>query len=78
MNGRKRPTDRGRCEHSTFPVQVLPIVGGKKIAHCLGCGRSGPAGEDSAQALTALRGTPRPAFLGPNLSARELAEDGKR
>ena len=73
MDPRKQPTDRGRCEHATFPVEVLAIDGGKKkIAHCLGCGRSGPAREGSAEALAALRETPRPAFVGPIPAAREL------
>ena len=74
MNPRKRPTNRGRCEHVTFPVEVVPVGGGKKIAYCLGCGRSGPACEGSAEALVALR----PAFPGPTPVARELAVDGKR
>ena len=78
VNFRKRPTNRGRCEHVTFPVEVVPVGGGKKIAYCLGCGRSGPACEGSAEALVALRGTLRPAFPGPTPVARELAVDGKR
>ena len=74
MDPRKQPTDRARCEHAAFPVEVLPVVGGKKkIAHCLGCGRSGPAREGSAEALAALRGTWRPGFVGPIPAARELA-----
>ena len=57
---RKRQTNRGRCEHATLPVVMLPVGGGeKKIAHCLGCGRSGPVAEGSAEALAALRKTPR-------------------
>ncbi len=73
MDPRKRPTDRGCCEHDTFPVEVLAVGGGKKkIAHCLGCGRSGPAREGSAEALAALRGTWRPGFVGPTPAAREL------
>ncbi len=72
MDPRKRPTDRGRCEHDTFPVEVLAVGGGKKIAHCPRCGRSGPAREGSAEALAALRGTWRPGFVGPTPAAREL------
>jgi hypothetical protein len=72
LDPRKRPTDRGRCEHDTFPVEVLAVGGGKKIAHCPRCGRSGPAREGSAEALAALRGTWRPGFVGPIPAAREL------
>ena len=73
MDPRKQPTDRGRCEHATFPVEVLVVDGGeKKIAHCLGCGRSGPAREGSAEALAALRETWRPGLVGPIPAAREL------
>ncbi len=71
MDPRKRPTDRGRCEHDTFPVEVLAVGGGKKIAHCPRCGRSGPAREGSAEALAALRETPWPAFLSPPPAVRE-------
>ena len=79
MDLRKRQADRGRCGHATFPVEVLPVGGGKKkIAHCLGCGRSGPAREGSAEALAALRGTPRPGFVGPTPAVMELVADGKR
>ena len=77
MDPRKRPTDRGRCEHDTFPVEVLAVGGSKKIAHCPGCGRSGPACEGSAEALAALRGTWRPGFVGPTPAARELVAEGK-
>jgi hypothetical protein len=74
----KRPTARGRCEHATFPVEVLPVGGGKKIAHCPECGRSGPACESSAEAIAALRGTPSPASpIPPTLVAAKLAVDGK-
>ena len=58
----KRPTNHGRCEHATFPVKVLPVGGEKKIAYCLGCGRSGPVAEGSTEALAALRKAPHPAF----------------
>ena len=59
----RRPINRGSCEHATYPVEVLPVEGGKKkIAYCLGCGRSGPACEGSMEALMALRETARPAF----------------
>lgn len=64
LDQRNRFTDRGRCGHDALPVEVLPVVGGKKIAHCPECGRSGPAREGSAGALAALRGTP-PDFPGP-------------
>jgi hypothetical protein len=63
LDPKKRLTQHGLCEHDALPVEVLP-VGGKKIAHCLGCGRAGPARENSAEALAALRGTP-PDFPGP-------------
>ncbi|HEV2091791.1 MAG TPA: hypothetical protein VGR18_01365 [Rubrobacter sp.] len=52
---RERQVNRGRCEHATFPVKVLPVAGGKKIAHCTGRGRSGPVRNGSAEALAALR-----------------------
>ena len=63
--------DRGRCEHDTFPVEVMPVGAGKKIAYCLGCGRTGPARGGSAEALTALRETPWPAFLSPTPAVQE-------
>jgi hypothetical protein len=67
-----RSRARGRCEHDTFSVEVVPVGAGKKIAYCLGCGRSGPVGGGSAEALTALRETPWPAAsLGPTSVARE-------
>lgn len=56
---KKRPTTRERCGHATFPVEVLLVGGGKKVAYCLECGRSGPACESSAEAIATLRGTPR-------------------
>ncbi len=66
MDRTKRATSRGRCEHDAFPVEVLSVCGGeKKIAHCLGCGRSGPAREGSAEALAALRGAWRRGLVGP-------------
>jgi hypothetical protein len=44
-------------------VEVISVEDGKKkIAHCLGCGRSGPARASSMEALTALREEPRPGF----------------
>ena len=59
----KRLTARERCEHASYPVELLRVKGGKKrIACCLGCGRSGPAREVSVEALVALRETARPAF----------------
>ena len=60
LDRRKRSPNRGRCEHDTFPVVVLPVGGGeKKLAHCLGCGRSGPVAKGSIEALAALREAPR-------------------
>jgi hypothetical protein len=50
---------RGRCEHATYPVEVLPVEADKKIAYCLGCGKSGPVCKSSTEALEALRETPR-------------------
>jgi hypothetical protein len=74
---KKRPTTRGRCEHTTFPVEVLLVGGGKKVAHCPECGRSGPACEGSAEAIAALRGTPYPASPSPTiLVAAKLAAGG--
>ena len=78
MDRTKQAMGRGRCEHAAFPVEVLTVDGKKKIAHCLGCGRSGPTREGSAEALAALRGTPRTGFVGLIPAARELAaSDGK-
>ena len=73
MNRTKRATNLGRCEHDTFPVEVLPVGGGKKIAHCLGCGRSGPVRQSSAEALMGLREAQHVAFLSPTSAARKLA-----
>jgi hypothetical protein len=64
LDPKKQLTEHRPCEHDALPVEMLPVVGGKKIAYCLGCGRSGPAREGSAEALAALRGTP-PDFPGP-------------
>ena len=78
---KKRPTTRGCCEHATFPVEVLRVVcSGNKIAHCLECGRSGPACESSAEAIATLRGTPCPASPSPPIpvAAKLVAVDGKR
>ena len=61
----KRPANPGRCGHTTFPVEVLAVGGGKKIAHRPGRGRSGPAREGSAEVLAALHETPRPVSPGP-------------
>lgn len=62
MDRRKLPIDREYCEHASYPVEVLSVEGGKKIAHCLGCGRSGPVRVSSTEALMALREEPRPGF----------------
>jgi hypothetical protein len=43
MDRGKRRAGLSRCKHS-YPVESLSVEDGKKkIAHCLGCGRSGPA-----------------------------------
>jgi hypothetical protein len=58
-----RPMNRERCEHTTYPVEVLHVDGGKKkIAYCLGCGRTGPVCESSTEAVIALREIPHMAF----------------
>ena len=67
-----------RCKHDTLPVRVLPVGGGKKIAHCRGCGRSGPVAESSAEALAALRGLQSPFFVGPPIAARGTGAGSKR
>src|ERR687890_122126 len=54
--------NRRRCEHTTYPVEVLPVDAGKKIAYCLGCGRSGPVCKSSTEAVVALREGSRLAF----------------
>ena len=78
MDRTKRATSRGRCEHDAFPVEVLTVGGGrKKIAHCLGCGRSGPVRQGSTEALIGLRGlrdATHVTFLDPSPAARKLGE----
>ena len=71
MNRTKLATNLGRCEHNAFPVEVLPVGAGKKIAYCLRYERSGPVRSGSAEALTALRETPWPALLSPTPTVRE-------
>ena len=57
------PMNRERCEHTTYPVEVLHVDGGKKkIAYCLGCGRTGSVCERSMEAVEALREIPHLAF----------------
>ena len=56
------PMNREGCEHTTYPVEVLHVEGGKKIAYCLGCGRSGPVCKRSMEAVIALREIPQLAF----------------
>ena len=51
-----------RCEYTTYPVEVLHVDGGKKIACCLGCGRTDPVCERSMEAVIALREIPHMAF----------------
>jgi hypothetical protein len=58
----EEPMNRRRCEHTTYPVEVLSLDGGKKIAYCLGCGRTGPVCKSSSEAVIALREIPRLAF----------------
>gem|GEM_PF-2284007 len=75
MDRTKRATSRGHCEHDSFPVEVLTVGGGrKKIAHCLGCGRSGPVCEGSAEALAALRARKAPEVGHRHLSWVVVAE----
>ena len=57
-----QPMTRGRCEHTSHPLEVLAVDGAKKIAYCPGCGRAGPVGKSSAEAVLALREIPRWAF----------------
>ena len=59
---REESMNRRLCEHTTYPVEVLPLDGGKKIAYCLGCGRTGPVCKSSREAVIALREIPRLAF----------------
>ena len=55
--------NRRRCQHTTYPVEVLPLDGGKKkIAYCLGCARTGPVCKSSREAVIALREIARLAF----------------
>jgi hypothetical protein len=57
------PMRRARCEHTTYPVEVLHVDGAKKkIAYCLGCGRAGPVCKSSMEAVIALREIPQLAF----------------
>ena len=59
----KEPMNRRRCEHTTYPVEVLPLDGGKKkIAYCLGCARTAPVCKSWREAVIALREIPRLAF----------------
>jgi hypothetical protein len=76
MDRKKRPSGRGRCGHTTFPVEVLPVGRGKKIAYCPECGKSGPACEGSAEALAALRGPLGTASPDLILTAKEPATPG--
>ena len=55
MDRRMQPIDCGRCDHASYPVEVLSVDGGKKIAYCLRCGRSAPVHASSTEALMALR-----------------------
>jgi hypothetical protein len=59
MDSKKRPANRGRCGHLCYPVEAMPIDGGR-VARCLGCGLSGPVRASATEALAALRerGTP--------------------
>jgi hypothetical protein len=57
------PMNRERCEHTIYPVEVLHVDGGKKrIAYCLGCGRTGLVCKRSMEAVIALREIPHLAF----------------
>ena len=58
----EQPMNHERREHTMYPVEVLTVGGGKKIAHCLGCGRSGPVCKSSTEAIVALREVARLAF----------------
>jgi len=55
LDRRMQPIDCGRCDHASYPVEVLSVDGGKKIAYCLRCGRSAPVHASSTEALMALR-----------------------
>jgi hypothetical protein len=67
--------NRERCEHATYPVEVLHVDGGKKrIAYCPGCGRSAPVCEGSMEAVIALRAIPHLATaLGPPAEKIDVA-----
>jgi hypothetical protein len=55
--------NRRRCQHTTYPVEVLPLEGGKKkIAYCLGCARTAPVCKSWREAVIALREIARLAF----------------
>jgi hypothetical protein len=71
-------TDHAACEHDVLPVRVLLVVGGKKIAHCPGCGKSSLVAESSAEALASLRGLQRPTFVGQPTALGGRATDSKR
>jgi hypothetical protein len=49
-----RPADSGRCEHRCYPVEAVPVDGGR-VAHCLGCCFTGPTSAGAIEALAALR-----------------------
>lgn len=55
MEKREGPADHGRCEHRCYPVEAVPVDGGR-VARCLGCGLSGPTRASAIEALAALRG----------------------
>src|SRR5215216_7014159 len=60
---REQSMNRRRCEHTTYPVEVLPLDGGKKkIAYCLGCARTAPVCKRWREAVIALREIARLAF----------------
>ena len=55
MEREERPADYGRREHRCYPVEAMPVDGGR-VARCLGCGLSGPTRASAIEALAALRG----------------------
>ena len=54
MEREGRPADHGRCKHRCYPVEAIPVDGGR-VARCLGCGLCGPTRASAIEALAALR-----------------------
>jgi hypothetical protein len=54
VDRKERPADDGRCGHRCYPIEAIPVDGGR-VARCLGCGLCGPVRASAIEALAALR-----------------------